>query len=119
MSCLDRSDGGHDRHRETARDWSDRRGGSYRLPSKGKAQQTGLATDTAPATSFATDRCQLSFRAIDPALTAPNDLKPRRQNDGVHRLQASDPVSLAVYGFDAFVSYAYLGGTQLKELLIQ
>jgi hypothetical protein len=79
----------------------------------------GLATGTEPATSFVTYRCQLSFPVIDPALTAPNNLKPGRQNDGVHRLQASDPVSLAVYGFDAFVSYAYLGGTQLKELLIQ
>ena len=79
----------------------------------------GLPFGNAAATSLVTYRCQLSFPVIDPAKVAPNNLAPGRQNDGVHRIQATDPVSLAVYGFDAFVSYAYLGGTQLKELTIQ
>jgi hypothetical protein len=56
---------------------------------------------------------------IDPSKPAPQNLLPGRQNDGVHRLQSTRAVSLAVYGFDAFVSYSYLGGTQLKELVIQ
>ncbi len=80
---------------------------------------TGLPFGNEPAAALVTYRCQLSFPVIDPAKPAPQNLAPGRQNDGVHRLQSTRPVSLAVYGFDAFVSYAYLGGTQLKEFNIQ
>lgn len=80
---------------------------------------TGLPFGNEPATALVTYRCQLSFPVIDPSKPAPQNLAPGRQNDGVHRLQSTRPVSLAVYGFDAFVSYAYLGGTQLKEFNIQ
>jgi hypothetical protein len=79
----------------------------------------GLPTGTEPAPDLVSYRCQLSFPVIDPSKPAPQNLLPGRQNDGVHRLQSTRTVSLAVYGFDAFVSYAYLGGTQLKELVIQ
>jgi hypothetical protein len=61
-------------------------------------------------------RCQLSFPAIDPSLPAPNNVLPGRQNDGVHRVQSDLPVGVIVYGFDSFVSYAYPGGTQLREI---
>ena len=62
-------------------------------------------------------RCQLSFPAIDPK--APATPKPGKQNDGVHHVQADVPVSVIAYGFDAFVSYAYAAGTELKELSVQ
>lgn len=80
---------------------------------------TGLPFGSEPPSALATYRCQLSFPVIDPSKPAPQNLSPGRQNDGVHRLQSTRPVSLAVYGFDAFVSYAYLGGTQLKEFDLQ
>jgi hypothetical protein len=57
-------------------------------------------------------RCQLSF----PVITEKNEILPGRQNDGVHHLQADEAVGIVVYGFDAFVSYAYAGGTQLVEI---
>lgn len=61
-------------------------------------------------------RCQLSFPVIDPAVAAPNNVKPGRQNDGVHRVQADQPVGVIVYGFDNFVSYAYAAGTELIDV---
>ena len=64
-------------------------------------------------------RCQLSFPVIDPTKTAPNNILPGRQNDGVHRVQADLPVGIIAYGFDSFVSYGYAGGTQLTEINVQ
>jgi len=61
-------------------------------------------------------RCQLSFPLYDDTRPAGKQLTSGRQNDGVHRLQASRPVGLIAYGFDAYVSYAYAGGTQLEAL---
>jgi hypothetical protein len=40
------------------------------------------------------------------------------QNDGVHRITASLPVGVIVWGFDAYVSYAYAAGTELREIAI-
>jgi hypothetical protein len=37
-------------------------------------------------------------------------------HDGVHRVQSDYPVGVLVYGFDSFVSYAYAGGTELKDI---
>ncbi len=54
--------------------------------------------------------------AIVPGVPAPKNVQPGRQNDGVHRVQSDYPVGVVVYGFDAFVSYAYAGGTELKDL---
>lgn len=65
---------------------------------------------------FVVYRCQLSFPAIDPDKASPLNISPGRQNDGVHRVQSDYAVGVLVYGFDAFVSYAYAGGTQLKEI---
>ena len=61
-------------------------------------------------------RCQLSFPVIDP--DAPNNVSPGKQNDGVHHVQADEPVGVLVYGFDCFVSYAYAGGTELREIFV-
>ncbi|WP_437681556.1 IgGFc-binding protein [Sorangium sp. So ce131] len=61
-------------------------------------------------------RCQLSFATIDPDRPAPDNVRPGRQRDGVHRIAASAPVGLLVTGFDSFVSYAYAGGSELREI---
>ncbi|MGK3982438.1 IgGFc-binding protein [Sorangium sp. So ce136] len=68
------------------------------------------------APPFVVYRCQLSFAAIDPEKQAPDNVLPGRQRDGVHRIAASAPVGLLVTGFDSFVSYAYAGGTELREI---
>jgi hypothetical protein len=60
-------------------------------------------------------RCQLSFPAIDPTMSPPVIL-PGAQNDGVHRVSSNAPVFVAVTGWDAFVSYAYAAGTELREI---
>lgn len=61
--------------------------------------------------------CQLSFPVIDPALSAPDNLLPGNQNDGVHRIVADRPVGVLVDGFDSFVSYAYAAGTDLSFIV--
>ena len=65
---------------------------------------------------FVVYRCQLSFPVIDPAKTAPDNLTPGAQNDGVHRLASDRDVGVLVFGFDSFVSYGYAGGTKLEEI---
>ncbi len=64
-------------------------------------------------------RCQLSFPVIDPQKLRPDNILPGRQNDGVHRVQSDLPVGVLVYGFDSFVSYAYAGGTDLRDLTLR
>ena len=92
------------------------------LPVDGKvcelAPADGLNEKTrkAPNPTFVVYRCQLSFPAIDPSKPSPMNVLPGRQNDGVHRVQSDYPVGVLVYGFDAFVSYAYAGGTELKDI---
>lgn len=58
-------------------------------------------------------RCQLSFAAVDPYS---GEVLPGDQHDGVHRLVATAPVGVTVFGFDAYVSYAYAAGTDLREI---
>ena len=56
-------------------------------------------------------RCQFSFPAV---IGLPNvQVDDGVQNDGVHTIVADQPVGIVVYGFDAFVSYAYAGGLNL------
>lgn len=80
------------------------------LPVDGKVCEQGSMP------GFVVYRCQLSFPTIDPQKTAPNNVLPGRQNDGVHRVVSDYPMSVLVYGFDSFVSYAYAGGTELLEI---
>ncbi len=63
-------------------------------------------------------RCQLSYPIVFPDKPSPDNVQPGKQNDGVHRLQSDRPIGVVVYGFDSFVSYAYAGGTELKELFV-
>jgi len=67
---------------------------------------------------FVVYTCQLSFPVIDPNKQAPANLSPGLQNDGVHRVEASDKVGVVVDGFDSFVSYAYPAGTELETLIV-
>ncbi|HEY8073577.1 MAG TPA: IgGFc-binding protein [Labilithrix sp.] len=76
-----------------------------------------------PNPDFVVYRCQLSFPAIDPNVTPPRQIcqtpdEPScgRQNDGVHHVQSDLAVGVVAYGFDSFVSYAYAGGTELRDL---
>lgn len=78
-------------------------------PADGMTEQE---RDGAPP-EFVAYRCQLSFATIDPDS---GTLWPGAQNDGVHRIVADAPVGVVVSGFDAYVSYAYAAGTELKEI---
>jgi hypothetical protein len=81
------------------------------------AAADGLTADQRGAAEppYLVHRCQLSFPTIDPSVSPPL-ISPGSQNDGVHRVSANAPVFIAVTGFDAYVSYAYAGGTELREL---
>ncbi len=70
-------------------------------------------------------RCQLSFPEVgrlcdpetDPDCEDPGEgVRDGEQNDGVHSVLSNLPVGIVVYGFDAFVSYAYAGGLNLKPI---
>ena len=61
-------------------------------------------------------RCQLSFPEADKT-SASFTLLPGLQDDGVHRIEADARVGVLVDGFDAYVSYGYAGGTDLKEIV--
>lgn len=77
-----------------------------------------IAPDAQPlgdaAVQWVVHRCQLSF----PVVTAGADsmILPGVQHDGVHTLVATREVGIVVYGFDRFVSYAYVGGLDLEAL---
>jgi hypothetical protein len=80
--------------------------------------------DTAPADGleYAGDerpervvyRCQLSFPEISPS--ALDNSSDGDQDDGVHTVVSDREVGIVVYGFDRFVSYAYVGGLDLDIL---
>ncbi|MBX3181860.1 MAG: IgGFc-binding protein [Polyangiaceae bacterium] len=68
--------------------------------------------------AFYVHTCQLSFPVVNPALDAPDNLSEGRQNDGVHRIDSDRAVGVLVDGFDAFVSYAYAAGTDLRDIAV-
>jgi hypothetical protein len=70
-------------------------------------------------TNFVAYKCQLSFPQIIAGRVPPNNLQAGSQNDGVHRLISTHPVGVIVYGFDAYVSYGYPGGTDLELINVQ
>jgi hypothetical protein len=78
----------------------------------------GLTPETrgSPTPPYWTYRYQLSYPIIDPNQQPPNNILPGKQNDGVHHIQANEPVGVIAYGFDSYVSYAYAGGTQLTVI---
>lgn len=68
--------------------------------------------DGDPPPDWVVYRCQLSFPDIPPE--AMGRVEDGLQNDGYHTLRATEDVGMVVYGFDAFVSYAYAGGLNLE-----
>ena len=80
----------------------------------GKVRLAKEQTDTL----FQAYKCQLSFPKVKPGLTPPNNLEAGDQNDGVHLLKSTKAAGLVVYGFDAYVSYGYTGGTDLTLINI-
>ncbi|HEY6077801.1 MAG TPA: IgGFc-binding protein [Polyangiaceae bacterium] len=88
------------------------------LPTCEKVAADGLTDeDRGGPPALVVYSCQLSFPKIDQSKPRPDNLSPGRQNDGVHRLLANQPVGLIVDGFDFFVSYAYAGGTELSFIV--
>jgi len=62
-------------------------------------------------------RCQLSFPdVIGQGGGEFAEVEEGIQDDGVHRVVATAPVGVIVYGFDAFVSYAYPAGLDVTLL---
>ncbi|MEM1415791.1 MAG: IgGFc-binding protein [Myxococcota bacterium] len=68
-------------------------------------------------------RCQLSFPDVEASCTGGDEecdasVMDGRQQDGVHTVTTNDidGVGVVVYGFDAFVSYAYAAGLDLEAL---
>ncbi|MDP3276630.1 MAG: IgGFc-binding protein [Deltaproteobacteria bacterium] len=74
-------------------------------------------TRTCPPSTYTVFTCQLSFPLIDNDRPYPMNVRPGRQQDGVHVVRATRPVGVWVSGFDLRVSYGYPAGTQLQPLL--
>lgn len=69
--------------------------------------------DGDPPPDWVVYNCQLSFPDV---LGRNQPVQDGLQNDGYHTLRATEEVGLVVYGFDAFVSYAYAGGLNLQTI---
>ncbi len=72
-----------------------------------------------PDRAFDVYKCQLSFPIITDELDPVTErrlIEHVNQADGVHTITADAPVGLFIWGFDAFVSYAYAGGTDVRRL---
>jgi hypothetical protein len=67
--------------------------------------------------AYVVHQCQLGFPTIDLTASADGVLSAGVQNDGVHTVEATEPVSVLVDGFDRNVSYAYAAGTELTEIV--
>jgi len=79
-----------------------------------KSRADGLPETTAEPSQYVIYRCQLSFPEVT---AAPNSrVLDGVQNDGVHEIASTLAVGVVVYGFDRFVSYAYVGGLDQKVL---
>ena len=71
-------------------------------------------------------RCQLSFPEVTDGMSsgglmggaAPTVVRvlSGEQHDGAHTVVSDRAISIVVYGFDRFVSYAYVGGLNLNQL---
>ncbi len=69
--------------------------------------------DGDPPPDTVVHRCQLSFPDV---LGRNMPVEDGIQNDGYHTLRSNKEIGLVVYGFDAFVSYAYAGGLNLQVI---
>jgi len=76
------------------------------------------ATRGTPTPAHVVHTCQLSF----PVVTIDGEssqIEAGTQNDGVHRIESDVPVGVLVNGFDAYVSYAYAAGTELRQIAVE
>ena len=72
-----------------------------------------------PPATRVVHRCQLSFPVVSLSCDPADEeclagVRDGDQNDGVHTILADGEVGVMVYGFDAFVSYAYAAGLDLE-----
>jgi hypothetical protein len=68
-----------------------------------------------PPPDYVVYRCQLSFPDV---IGRPNvRVEPGLQDDGYHTIRATEEVSVVISGFDAYVSYAYVGGADLEAVM--
>ena len=77
---------------------------------------TGATSGAIPVSEieWVVHRCQLAFPEIT---KGPNPvIRPGDQHDGVHTIVSDREVAIIVYGFDRFVSYAYVGGLDFDVL---
>jgi IgGFc binding protein len=85
-----------------------------------------LMSPTGSAGEWLVHRCQLSFPEVTNGMAAAGlmggtamtvvKVLPGEQHDGAHTVVSDQPISIIVYGFDRFVSYAYVGGLNLTAL---
>lgn len=67
--------------------------------------------DGDPPPEWVVYQCQLTFPDVDGRNAV---YEGDQSEDGYHTLRATADVGLVVYGFDAYVSYAYAGGLNLE-----
>jgi hypothetical protein len=76
---------------------------------------TGGNMDPSPTEiDWVVHRCQLAFPQIKGGQIP--SILPGNQQDGVHTIVSDREVAIIVYGFDRFVSYAYVGGLDFDVL---
>lgn len=84
-----------------------------------------LVSATGEGTPWVVHRCQLSFPQVTNGTSpgglmggapTPVDIFPGEQHDGTHTVVSDKEISIIIYGFDRFVSYAYVGGLNLTVL---
>jgi hypothetical protein len=75
---------------------------------------TTLDTTSVATGDWVAHRCPLSFPQV--TVGQASMVLPGRQLDGVHTLVSNREMGIVVYGFDRFVSYAYVGGLNLDVL---
>jgi hypothetical protein len=98
------------------------------LPSSCESTDAAQALQSASGegTQWVVIRCQLAFPDVTNGTSTgglsggssptPVEIFPGVQNDGAHTIVSDREISIIVYGFDRFVSYAYVGGLNLTEL---
>jgi hypothetical protein len=85
-----------------------------------------LQSATGEGTQWLVHRCQLAFPEVTNGTSngglmggsapTPVEIFPGVQNDGAHTIVSDKEISIIIYGFDRFVSYAYVGGLNLTVL---
>ncbi|HET8937575.1 MAG TPA: hypothetical protein VFN67_29230 [Polyangiales bacterium] len=85
-----------------------------------------LQSPTGEGTQWVVHRCQLAFPEVTNGTSTgglmggsaptPVEIFPGEQHDGAHTIVSDREISIIVYGFDRFVSYAYVGGLNLIGL---